>query len=574
MNATITRLMLSLGFCLGLGSKTVWASELNCAKARSVVNGALTLHVTEHELTPALTSRWTKHFAERLQVYKGYLSDEAIQSLATQLAKPLDVKNPCPYFEEASKVVTYEMNELVKSYEGKSVYELENNALAEALVSWKEFALPEVTKEFIGSSELRKIRNAAALRSNFAYVQMLKSFMRALDPHSSFATVEEAQTFEDEMSPAMVGVGIVIDALTPLGLRIADMYQQGPAAESKEIKVGDIVSAIDGFSTADMGVEQAQKLLKGKAESKVYLQVGTPDHNGSLENVHDVELTRTELHHDVVRISATREQHNGKSIGVLKLVDFYRNSAKDLYNAYLHLKASGELDALVLDLRGNPGGVLQEAVLIAGLFIGEGEVASISKSTGKFQALQSPFSEMLISEPLVVMVNQTSASASELVAGAIADYGRGIIVGSSHTFGKGTYQTVVPLTGENDQPIGSMGITGGLFFTPSGETTQLVGVSSDIQIPGPDESKGMTEAKKPGAIAKLDRELGNPFMRTLYSKATGLADLLPVLKAQSEARTLEIKVTTAELQQQEAIQVAADFAEEIDRVIEQQSSAE
>ena len=192
-----------------------------------------------------------------------------------------------------------------------------------------------------------------------------------------------------------------------------------------------------------------------------------------------------------MRFKTAYEPFGEGVIGYLKLYSFYQDrehsSAADLEREIRRLKQDHRLEGLILDLRSNSGGLLSQAVAVTGLFITKGIVVSIKDENGRIQHLRDLDGTMEWDGPLIVLVNRLSASASEIVAQTLQDYGRALVVGDDHTFGKGSYQTFTLTAADFDQvnPEGEYKVTRGRYYTVSGKTPQLTGVFSDIVVPGP-----------------------------------------------------------------------------------------
>jgi carboxyl-terminal processing protease len=274
-----------------------------------------------------------------------------------------------------------------------------------------------------------------------------------------------------------------------------EVISGGPAWRGEHIEVGDILlkvkqeDEIEAVSIVGMRIDDAVKLIKGPKGSKVILTVKGVD--GSIRE----EIIKR----DVVELEETYAKSTvigkeEKSYGSINLPAFYfnmqnykeRNAATDIKKEIINLKKEG-VEGLVLDLRNNGGGSLKTAVDIAGLFIKEGPVVQVASSGGAKEVLEDEDDAVIWDGPLVILVNELSASASEILAAAMQDYKRAIIIGSTQTYGKGTVQNVIDLNQwlrKNDQgDMGALKLTTQKFYRVNGGSTQLEGVKSDVVMP-------------------------------------------------------------------------------------------
>ncbi len=323
--------------------------------------------------------------------------------------------------------------------------------------------------------------------------QVLKAIASSLDAHTSYFTPDEATQFMINVQQSLYGIGAQLrDDIN--GFTIVKMVEGGPAALSKQLKEKDRVVAVNGEPVVGLDISDAVELIRGEANSTVVLTVirETKNANGtSKEEKIDISIKRGEVVLKDMRFKSSYEPYGNGVIGYLKLHSFYQDkessSAADLEREIDNLKRDHHLEGLILDLRYNSGGLLTQAVAVTGLFITKGVVVSIKDESGKIQHLRDLDGVSAWDGPLIVLVNRMSASASEIVAQTLQDYGRAIVIGDDHTFGKGSYQTFTLMTTESDSvdPQGEYKVTRGRYYTVSGKTPQLTGVLSDIQVQGP-----------------------------------------------------------------------------------------
>lgn len=323
---------------------------------------------------------------------------------------------------------------------------------------------------------------------------ILKATASALDAHSNYFTPDEANQFMIHVQQRLFGIGVLLrDDIN--GFTVSKIVEGGPASLSKQLKLKDRIVAVNGEPVVGMDITDAVDLIRGDKNTTVTLTVirQVPQENGEKkEEKLDISLKRDEVVLKESRFKTSYEPYGNGVIGYIRLYTFYQDqdhsSASDIQKEIERLKKEHHLIGLILDLRYNLGGLLTQAVDVTGLFITKGIVVSIKDENGKIQHLRDIDGTMAWDGPLVVLINRASASASEIVAQTLQDYGRAIIVGDDHSYGKGSYQTFT-LNTVNDKgvvnPQGEFKVTRGRYYTVSGKTPQLTGVQSDIVVPGP-----------------------------------------------------------------------------------------
>ena len=317
----------------------------------------------------------------------------------------------------------------------------------------------------------------------------LEAFASSLDPHSSFLSQDNLEDFQIQMRLSLEGIGASLasrDGFT----EIEEIIAGGGADRSKILRPKDKIIAVaeegkKSVSVIDMELREVVKLIRGAKDTKVTLTVLR---QGKKVETFDVTIARDKIDIKDQAASISFEQHKVSNktinVGIIDLPSFYgdeeggRSSSKDIRKLIEEAKTK-KVDGIVLDLSRNGGGLLQEAVKISGLFIKKGGVVATRDVDGKLEILASENDQIFYSGPLVVLTSHLSASASEILAGALQTYNRALIVGTDRTFGKGTVQNIsgLPLK------LGALKITIGMFFIPNGESTQYRGVIPDIQFP-------------------------------------------------------------------------------------------
>jgi carboxyl-terminal processing protease len=333
------------------------------------------------------------------------------------------------------------------------------------------------------------------------YSAYLDSFGRALDPHSSYFSRDVLEDFEITMGLSLEGIGATLSSQDGFTV-IEQLIDGGSAKESGQLLPQDKIVAVGQFNTdgatgemenvVELDLRDVVRKIRGPKGSKVRLQIMRKKADGGAERFF-VDLTRDKikLEEDAASITYLDREVNGekKKVAVLNLPSFYadgrrggRTSAGDMKKL---LKEAHEknAEALVLDLANNGGGSLEDAVRIAGLFFKTGAVVKqSSRDPSQSEAtLEDKDPTVDWDGPMVVLTSRLSASASEIVANTLKDYNRAVIVGSDHTFGKGSVQQVVTLA----PGLGAVKVTVGMFFTPGGFSTQHRGVEADVPLPSP-----------------------------------------------------------------------------------------
>lgn len=322
----------------------------------------------------------------------------------------------------------------------------------------------------------------------------LNCIIERFDPHSFYFAPEDKEKFDASMSGSIEGIGAVLRKKTD-GVEISELVPGGPAWRGKEIEVGDVILKVaqkaneDPVDVVGMRLDNVVKQIKGKKGTTVYLTIKKID--GTIKTV---AITREIIEFEETYAKSSVIQDGDRKYGIIQLPKFYidfenkdkRNAFTDVAKEIKELK-SQNVDGIIMDLRNNGGGSLSTVVDMVGLFVKEGPVVQVKSSRGKQQVLDDKGTPIVWDGPLVVLVNNFSASASEIFAAAIQDYNRGVIMGSKHTYGKGTVQNLIDLNELlKKTPYGDLGalkITLQKFYRINGGSTQREGVLSDIILP-------------------------------------------------------------------------------------------
>lgn len=324
---------------------------------------------------------------------------------------------------------------------------------------------------------------AGSSKEHYLCMHTLKAMAKSLDAHTSYFSPEEAYEMRTSLEKQFEGIGVVLREGID-GVIIHSMIKGGPAERSGKIASGDLLVEIDGKSLDGVSYEDVLKRLQGSASGKI--QIGLRhfvDNNKS--QFYRVELKREKIVMQEDRVHYTFERFGDGIIGKLDLPSFYESAEgasceADLRTALRALKKEGDLKGLVLDMRENSGGFLNQAVKVSGLFISSGVIVISKYAQGQTQYLRHLDGKSYYNGPLVILTSKASASAAEIVAQALQDYGAGLVVGDERTYGKGTiqYQTVT-----DSGAASFFKVTVGRYYTVSGRTTQIDGVIADIVVP-------------------------------------------------------------------------------------------
>jgi carboxyl-terminal processing protease len=306
----------------------------------------------------------------------------------------------------------------------------------------------------------------------------INGMLASLDPHSSYLNAEAAKDMRVQTKGEFGGLGIEVTMENEL-VKVITPIDDTPAAKAG-VRAGDYISKIDGDDVRGMTLNDAVEKMRGPVDTPIKLTILREGSDKPLE----ITVVR-----DIIKVKAVKF-HVDNDVGYMKITSFTEKTFDDLQNAIDTIKKQVPADKLkgyVLDLRLNPGGLLDQAVSVSDTFLDHGEIVSTRgrdpKDVSRFDARPG---DMIDGKPLVVLINGGSASASEIVAGALQDQRRATVVGTQ-SFGKGSVQTIIPL-GEN----GALRLTTALYYTPSGKSIQGKGITPDIKVeePLPEELKG------------------------------------------------------------------------------------
>ena len=313
----------------------------------------------------------------------------------------------------------------------------------------------------------------------------INGMITALDPHSRYMNEKAWRDMQETTHGEFGGLGIEVTMEDGL-IKVVSPMDDTPASKAG-ILSGDLITQIDNDQVQGLSLEQAVAKMKGPINTKTKLKILRKGADTPI----DVSLTR-----EVIRVRPVTYHTDGGDIGYIRISSFNEQTTDGLKKAINDIAKqipSDKLVGYVVDLRNNPGGLLDQAVSVSGTFMARGEVVSTrGRTPEETQRFTARNGDMIKGKPLVVLINGGSASASEIVAGALHDHKRATLIGT-RSFGKGSVQTIIPLGPGN----GAMALTTARYFTPSGHSIQALGVTPDIEVlqDVPDELKGRTDTK-------------------------------------------------------------------------------
>ena len=350
-------------------------------------------------------------------------------------------------------------------------------------------------------------------RSEDIFQAYINAFAQTYDPHTNYLSPDNAENFDINMSLSLEGIGAVLQSDND-HVKVVRLVPAGPAEKSKQLAPADKIVGVaqgDGemVDVLGMRLDEVVKMIRGPQGSKVRLEVIPASNAPNDESTRVVAITReaVKLEEQAAKKSVLDLKHDGKSfkLGVVEVPAFYldfkafragdpnyKSTTRDVKRLISELQKD-KVDGIVIDLRNNGGGSLQEATELTGLFIDQGPTVLVRNSDGRVDVLAGEETNAFYTGPLAVLVNRLSASASEIFAGAMQDYHRALIVGGQ-TFGKGTVQTIQPLN------HGELKLTLAKFYRVSGQSTQHQGVVPDIEYPPIVDTKEIGESALPEAM--------------------------------------------------------------------------
>ncbi|WP_419535747.1 carboxy terminal-processing peptidase [Endozoicomonas sp.] len=387
------------------------------------------------------------------------------------------------------------------------------------------------------------LRRLHQSKSEDAFQTYINAFAGIYDPHTQYFSPQTAENFDINMSLSLEGIGAVLSAEDEY-TKVVSVVPGGPAEKAGQLKPGDKIVSVGQGKKGDledvvgMRLDDVVKLIRGAKHTLVRLEIIPGSSKDSSTRVYEIVRDRVKLEEQDAASRIIEVPVNGKKsrIGVIELptfyIDFkaaqagdpdYKSTTRDVRRLLEKLKKE-KVDGLIIDLRGNGGGSLQEANELTGLFIDKGPTVVVRNNRGRSERQEDPDADQLYDGPMVVMIDRLSASASEIFAGAMQDYGRALIVGSQ-SYGKGTVQSIQPLN------HGQLKLTLAKFYRVSGQSTQNRGVIPDIIFPSLYDGRDIGEDTLPDALP------WDNISPVSYRPYADFSPYLPELQKKHEYRT-------------------------------------
>ncbi len=402
-------------------------------------------------------------------------------------------------------------------------------------------------------------RNAHDTEDNEVLEMFLSSVAHCFDPHSSYMSPQTVEDFQITMRLSLQGIGAALrseDGITT----VASIVPGGAAEKDGRLKVGDKIVGVgqedgDFQDVIEMKLNRVVRLIRGERGTKVRLKILKDAGETAMIELtrQTIELKSSEVKGEIVPVGDRLGANSSNAkwrIGVVNIPSFYRDfsgaqqgkddfksTARDVAKVLADFKKEGGVDAVLVDLRMNGGGALSEAIEVTGLFIDQGPVVQVKEQNGKIKSHDDEETGVAYAGPLMVVCNRLSASASEIFAAAIKDYGRGIVVGDTTTHGKGTVQNVMPVSSQMFRMIpggkdrGAVKLTINQFYRVNGDSTQNRGVESDVVLPSLIDHMDLGESFLDNALA-FDHINPAPHARLSYVSP----QIVSTLKANSQSR--------------------------------------
>lgn len=604
------------GLLLPTGAQAFGAPELTCGRSYDLVKSLLKRHISYRELNPELRERAIDSYVNSIDPSNALFLSSEIDHLKLQLRGVFfGMQNDeCEVLDQlhADLVKRYQrMEDEVRAQVSDPNYAIDTSVelildpdkrghppteearkkLVQSLVHFQmsnymdgDMDMAKAKQKLIHRYELMTKR-VREMEPRDTYGNFLNAFAGSLDPHSNYYPPEEVEDFEIQMSLSLDGIGVALSSRD--GYSIVERVIPGGATDkAKALEPGDKIIAVaqegeEPVDIVDMALRDVVSIIRGKRGTKVRLTVLR---KSDTTQRFDVDIVRDQVTiEDAAATLEFREVEVGgekKKLAILDLPTFYgdadpakRQSGRDVRDLLRQVHEQ-KADGLLLDLSRNGGGKLESSVEIAGLFIRKGGVVAVKNVFQEVQVLEDQDQDIVYDGPLVILTSRLTASASEIVAGAMKDYGRAVIVGDDHTFGKGTVQSFIHQPGR----LGAIKVTTALFFRPGGASTQHEGVAADVVLPSVFATDDLGERYTPYS---LKSQRIPPFIQkpvTLSSNRPSdwpplSPDLIAELKRRSAIR-VNASEQFAKIKEKLAKQASRDDVVRLDELIREREEAE
>lgn len=531
-------LALALSFALGALPAGAVDSALTCDEMPRLMSQYLQHHVLHHQLDEPMRARVVDQYVQRIDGARSLYLEAEANTMMAGLRDGLDaiLNGDCSRLEKIQRDVverTKRLEDFVRTEMAKAEFALDpairllgdaqkrgfpktpadRDALYRALIQFQianylnsGLSMDEARKQLVHRYELATKQTAEQdgfdLRGAF-----LDSFATALDPHSNYLAPDDAEDFDITMGLSLEGIGLALSSRD--GYVVVEEVITGGAADRHGIvKRKDKIVAVtqdgaEAVKVIDMKLRDVVRMIRGPKGTPVQLTMlrpGDPPERFSVTIVRD----KIDLEEQAAKVRFETVERDGQKLklAVLELPGFYgdrdstkRQAERDV-KELLQKVREARADGLLLDLSRNGGGLLEYAISISGFFVRDGGIVAVKQESVPPRVLADPDEGILYSGPMVVLISRATASASEILAGALQDYRRAVVVGDDQTFGKGTVQSVINLGDD----LGKLKVTTALFFRPGGASTQLAGVKSDVALPSYSNSEEFGEKALPGAL--------------------------------------------------------------------------
>lgn len=559
-----------------------------CGRLMAAARALVTSHVTQTEISADTTKKMVDKFISIVDPNQIFLlesdvdvlkkiSGESLQNLHERLITG-DVSNFQEVLEKNAKAVSdviamldqlkdrraYILEHPNTNFEGEKQFPKTSEERKGKILRFFSATYSSYLNQGMSAAEayVMSVRDMTRMLNHFKAIGpdqasrlVLKGYLQTFDPHSDLLIGAEKDEFEKFRNSSSAGMGIIMKE-TPYGFE-ATVVEGGPA-DKAGLKTGDIITHIDGNLIKGMKATVLAQQVRGEAGSVVKLRVKRK------QDTMDIKILRDVMNLNSVRVESQLVDSSKGKFGIVKLHAFYAGATADVVRHMLDLASQGEMRGIILDLRGNGGGMLNEALGLSSLFVAEGPIVGLKKKTGvEYMGIEQH--AVLWRGPLVILVDYNSASASELFSGAMKDYGRAIIVGTEHTFGKGSAQgfpstedlQLKELVAEFE---GLPKVTSSLYYNPLGESPQFQGVKADVAFPNKDKNPFLERSYADG----IKPEVIKPVIEFEEGEREGRAKVVSSLADQSKKRVeadsrWKNTAEKADLYLEEAVHVLEDL---------------